>query len=1211
MKNLFELLSTLSHMKDFDRICISIASPEKIRSWSYGEIKASDTINYRSFKPENHGLFCAKTFGPLKDYECLCGKYKLLNHQGVVCEKCGVEATLAKARRERMGHIELAAPIAHFWYFKSLPSRIGLLLDLSLRDLERILYFDAYIVIDPGSTVLKRGHLLSEKAYFDALETYGNEFDARMGAEAIDQLLRAIDLTTLKNTLHDQINLSHSETLKKRLRKRLMLVQALLHSQTKPEWMVLKVLPVLPPDLRPLVSFDSGRFISSDLNDLYRRVINRNNRTKRLLKLKVPEVVIRNELRMLQEAVDALLDNGRRHRSYTGINKLSLHSLSDMIKGKQGRFRQNLLGKRVDYSGRSVIVVEPRLKWHQCGLPKEMAVELFKPFLFHLMQKRGLAVSIMAAKKLVEQRKPEIWEILEEVVREHPVLLNLMPTLSRLGIQAFEPILIEGKAIQLHPLVGKVFNALFDGEQMVVHIPLTIEAQLESRVLMMSNHNILSPINSTPLIVPSLEMILGLYVMTSQRAKADGEEKIFADINEVQRAYENGVVDLQASIQLSVNENIENKRVKTTVGRAILSQCLPKDLPFDLINRPLTKKTFSELINTCYHRISLKETITFADQLMHFGLTLATSIGISLNLDDMPIAKQKLNLINKAKTQVNKIQKEYLKGLITHSQRDHKILNIWAKTKDKITDATLKTLSKSHKPSSLSARNPRTQMNSTTPKTNLMENTLSLMVEAGVQNVTEICHITGMRGLLIKPNGSILKTPITANFREGLDTHQYFMTTHGARKELMDTTFKAASAGYLTRRLVDVAQDVIITEQDCGTNQGITLKALIKEGKTIISLSERLLGRVVADDIFILDKKNPIIKKNTLLDEKEIARILPHNEIKQVKVRTPITCESHHGICAMCYGYDLARIQLVNIGEAIGVIAAQSIGESCKKLIARTPSAEDIAKKLALFDKLTTDFSQPYAIINVDDGANIAMSKKTPNTHDIIRGLPRIADLFEARIPKKSAILAPRSGTVHFGKETKIKYRIIITDKNGQQDEFSVQKCRNFKVFNGQQVQFCDVIVEGELNPHDILSLKGLNEFVNDIINEMQEIYVFHGISINDKHLEIILRQMLQTVTIENPGDTLFLCGNIVKRTILIQENQRVMKIGGQMATCQPNLLGITKASLSTESYISAASFMDTTRVLLNSAVNKKCDELRGVKENVIIGRLIPAGTGL
>ncbi|MCK5524922.1 MAG: DNA-directed RNA polymerase subunit beta' [Thiomargarita sp.] len=1207
MENLFELFSNLSHIKDFDRICISIASPEKIRSWSYGEIETSDTINYRSLKPENNGLFCAKTFGPIKDYECLCGKYKLLNHQGIVCDKCGVEATLAKVRRERMGHIELAAPIAHFWYFKSLPSRIGLLLDLSLRDLERIIYFDAYIVIEPGSTRLKRGELLSEKTYFEALETYGNEFDARMGAEAIDLLLRATDLMTLKNILYDQINLSHSETLKKRLRKRLILVQSLLHSHTKPEWMVLKVLPVLPPDLRPLVSFDSGRFISSDLNDLYRRVINRNNRTKRLLKLKVPEVIIRNELRMLQESVDALLDNGRRHRSFTGINKLSLHSLSDMIKGKQGRFRQNLLGKRVDYSGRSVIVVEPRLKWHQCGLPKEMAVELFKPFLFHLMQKR-LAISIKTARKLVEERKPEIWKILEEVVREHPVLLNLMPTLSRLGIQAFEPILIEGKAIQLHPLVGKVFNALFDGEQMVVHIPLTIEAQLESRVLMMSKQNLLSPVNSTPLIMPSLEMILGLYVITSQRAKADGEGKIFADINEVERAYENGVVNLQASIQLLLKENAEKKRVKTTVGRAILSQCLPKKLPFDLINRPLTKKTFSELIHICYLRHSLKETIIFADQLMHFGFTLATRLGISFNLDDMPIAKQKRNLINKAKTQVNQIQKKYLKGLITNSQRDYNILNIWAKTKDKITDATLKTLSKSHKSSS--AITPKTLMNSTTPKKNMIENILSLMIKAGVQNVTEISHLAGMRGLMIKPNGSIIKTPITANFREGLDIHQYFMTTSGTRKELMDSTFKGASAGYLTRRLVDVAQDVIITEQDCGTNQGITLKALMKEGQTIISLSERLLGRIVADDIFILDKKKPITNKNTLLDEKEIARILLHNEIKQVKVRSPITCESQNGLCAMCYGYDLARLQLINIGEAIGVIAAQSIGESCKKLIARSPSAEEIVKKL--FDK-STDFSQLDAIINVDDDANMGniVSKKISNTYNIIYGLPRIADLFEARIPKKSAILAPRSGTIHFGKETKIKYRIIITDKNGQQDEFVVQKGRNFKVFDGQQVQFCDVIVDGELNPHDILSLKGLNEFVNDFINEMQEIYILHGISINDKHFEIILRQMLQTVTIENPGDTLFLSENIVKRTILIQENQRVIKNGGLMATCQPNLLGITKASLSTESYISAASFMDTTRVLLNSAVNNKCDELRGVKENVIIGRLIPAGTGL
>ena len=1214
MTHLFDLYNSLAHAKDFDKICISIASPEKIRSWSYGEIKTSSTISYRTLQPKNEGLFCAKTFGPIKNYECLCGKYQLLDHQGIVCEKCGVEVTLAKVRRERMGHIELAAPIAHLWYFKSLPSRIGLLLDMSLRELERVIYFSAYAVIDPGSTALKRGQLLSERAYLDAIETYGHHFDAQMGSAAIYELLRTLDFATEEEKLQDDIGLSYSEALRKILIKRLKLVRAMRHSHTQPEWMILKVLPVLPPDLRPLLSVipieGGGRFLMSGLNDLYKRVINRNNRIKHLLELKVPEVIMRNELRMLQEAVDSLLDNGRQHRVVTGTNKHPLQSLSDMIRGKQGRFRQTLLGKRVDYSGRAVIVVEPNLQLHQCGLPKEMALEIFKPFLFHMMQKRKLALSIAHAKKQVKQKIPKMWEILEEVVKEHPVLLNHLPTLSRLCIQAFEPVLVEGQAIQLHPLVAKAFNARFDGDQMTVHIPLTIEAQLESEVLMKANHNIFSPIDGKLQIAPSQEMVLGLSFMTKRRAGAYGEGMVFSDINEVQRAYETGAIDLQAAIQLSVssyplsvnshlkskfqspvqNTDHQKQRVQTTVGRALLSQCLPEGLPYDSINRFLTKKKLSQLIYTCFHRLGLKKTMTFAEQLMHFGFTYATRAGISLSLEDIIITEQKTTLINEAKTQIDGIQKQYFEGLITKNQYDNKIIKTWAKTKDKMTDAVLNTLSKHSTQQTSFSRESRVGSKIDAPQIVETENALFMMIKAGGKNAEPICHLTGMRGLMVKANGSVFETPIMANFREGFDMHQYFISLYTSRKKFVSATLKTAYAGYLTRRLVDVAQDVVITEHDCGTKEGITLTALFCEGKVIQSLRERLLGRVVAEDIFISFK--PVIKRNTLLDEKNVA-YLEQMAIEQVKVRSPMTCQSQQGICVMCYGRDLARLQWINIGEAIGVIAAQSIGESCIQLSMRTPSPEEIATAATHHSNSIGDITNPLI------------------TNGITSGLFRIAELFEARIPVNSAILAPCAGIVRFSEETKSKYCFTITDKKGQIYEFYTPKWQHIKVSDSQKVQLCDVIVEGLLNPHDILRLKGINELVKYLIHEMQKVYKLHQISINDKHLEVMFHQMLRTVTIKSPGNTAFSSKDIVTYKQLREENQRVTEnFSGRPATWRPNLSGITKVSLSTESYISAASLMDTTRVLLSGALNNKCDELRGIKENFIVGRLVPVGTG-
>ena len=1320
MDDLLNIFNELTHATNFEKICIGLASPEKIRSWSYGEIKTSETINYRTFKPEHDGLFCAKTFGTVNDYECLCGKQKLVKHQGVVCEKCGIEVTRSSVRRERMGHIELAAPVAHIWYLKSLPSRIGLLLDMSLRDLERILYFEAHVVIKAYDTSLKRGQLLSDSAYLDAVEEYGDEFDARMGGEAIYELLQSLDLKTEYSELQKQIKTSQSETLKKKLRKRLSLIQSFLRADNKPEWMVLTVLPVLPPDLRPLVQFDGwGRFISSDLNELYRRVINRNNRTRRLLEVKAPDVVIRNELRMLQESVDALLDNGRRHKVFTGTNKLPLQSLSALIKGKQGRFRQNLLGKRVDFSGRSVIIVNPSLELHQCGLPKEMALELFKPFLLNKLEKSDLAISIYAAKKLIANRVPDIWPILEEVVKSHPVLLNRTPTLYRLGIQSFEPVLVEGKAIQLHPLASQAFDANFDGDQMNVHIPLSIEAQLEARVLMNSENQMLSPANGKPLIAPSQEMILGLYWMTRAGLSSD-EAMVFVDTNEVLRAYEDGVVDLHASIELRT----QDKRVKTTVGRAIVSQSLPQDFPYELVNTCLKKQNIIELVDLSYRKFGLKQSRNFANKLMSLGLQFATKAGISLSIDDMLIPVEKPNLINDAISSINALQEQQQNGLINQYQCDQQIIDIWIKTKEQIDQILLKDLSS-------------------------QDNALYMMIDSGLRSLVEIAQLSGMTGLMSKQYGG--EIALTANFREGLKIPEYFPSTHNARKGLAESSMKTANAGYLTRRLVDVAQDVIITEVDCGTTEGLTLTALIKEDKILSSLSERILGRVLAEDIFQPKRKQPILKAGTLLNEENVKQ-LEKLGIDNVKVRSTITCESEQGICAMCYGRDLAEGQLINIGESIGVIAAQSIGQSGTKLNLRTQGANGIPKRTASVDSIeihskgtikyhnikcirrksrkTLPFTPhlivishsgeisliadsgreiehykvpygailsvndgeeveagqelasweahrfpiitelagdvsfvniaeeitlngenkkliikdyklwpshrkqlhprlklvdknnktliydlpPYAIINVEEGKKVKLG-------DIIATIPqyldkpnnnllRVIELFEARPPKEPAILAHRSGTINFAKETKTKRRFSITDTEGTVYDFSLGKQGISNIISDEKVEKGEIIVEGATNLHDILRFKGKNELVKSLVNELQEIYISHNVTINDKHFEVIIGQMLATVSIVSPGDTNFLVGDIVMYKHLLEENEKIANIG-EAAKWEPKLLGITKASLATESFISAASFMDTTRVLLSSAIKGKNDELRGLKENVIIGRLIPAGTGL
>ncbi len=1360
MKDLLKLFKQHAPVEQFDSIKIGLASPEMIRAWSYGEVKKPETINYRTFKPERDGLFCAKIFGPVKDYECLCGKYKRLKHRGVVCEKCGVEVTQSKVRRERMGHIELASPTAHIWFLKSLPSRIGLMLDMTLREIERVLYFEAFVVIDPGMTPLQRGQLLTDEMYLEAIEEHGDEFDARMGAEAVFELLRTIDLQAEIGKVREEMAGTSSETKLKRLSKRLKLIESFIESGNKPEWMVMTVLPVLPPDLRPLVPLDGGRFATSDLNDLYRRVINRNNRLRRLLELNAPDIIVRNEKRMLQEAVDALLDNGRRGRAITGTNKRPLKSLADMIKGKQGRFRQNLLGKRVDYSGRSVIVVGPQLRLHQCGLPKKMALELFKPFIFQKLQLRGEASTIKAAKRLVEREGPEVWDILEEVIREHPVLLNRAPTLHRLGIQAFEPQLVEGKAIQLHPLVCTAFNADFDGDQMAVHVPLSLEAQLEARALMMSSNNILSPANGDPIIVPSQDVVLGLYYMTRERVGCRGEGMFFADVHEVHRAYESRTVDLQAKVRVRLRETLrvaggefEEKRriVETTVGRALLSEILPKGLSFDLINQDMTKKTISATINACYRALGLKETVIFADQLMYTGFHYATRAGVSFGIDDIVIPEQKTRIVASADREVKEIQDQYASGLVTNGERYNKVVDIWSRANDQVAKAMMEKLGSEEAQDSKGQQVRQKSFNS-----------IFMMADSGARgSAAQIRQLAGMRGLMAKPDGSIIETPITANFREGLNVLQYFISTHGARKGLADTALKTANSGYLTRRLVDVAQDLVVTEPDCGTSNGLTMTPLVEGGDVVEALGERVLGRVLADDIMKPGSTEEVlIAKGTLLDEKLVRR-LEHEGVDQVMVRSPITCETRYGVCAQCYGRDLARGRIISIGEAVGVIAAQSIGEPGTQLTMRTfhiggaasraaaaSSVEVRNKGLIRFHHIKTvqhekghlvavsrsgeigvvdDFGRererykiPYgamisvkendqvaagqvvatwdphthpvitevaglvkfqdfidgltvttqvdevtglsstvvldtkqrggkdlratiklinnkgkevtfanteipavyslpagALVALEDGARVSVGdviaripQESSKTRDITGGLPRVADLFEARKPKDPAILAEKSGTVSFGKETKGKRRLIITSDDGEKYEELIPKWRQLNVFEGETVERGEVIADGEPNPHDILRLQGVEALANYLVREIQDVYRLQGVKINDKHIEVIIRQMLRKTEVQAAGETTLLRGEQLDRARALDINDRAQQDGKQSAALQPVLLGITKASLATESFISAASFQETTRVLTEAAVRGLKDDLRGLKENVIVGRLIPAGTG-
>ena len=1720
MKDLLNLFRAQGQIEIFDAIRIGLASPDKIRSWSFGEVKKPETINYRTFKPERDGLFCAKIFGPNKDYECLCGKYKRLKHRGVICEKCGVEVTVAKVRRERMGHIELASPVAHIWYLKSLPSRMGLLLDMTLREIERILYFEAFVVVDPGMTDLERGQLLTDDMYLEKIEQYGDDFEARMGAEAIHELLRTLDLDAEIATLREELPRTNADTKIKKFSKRLKIMEAFKESGNKPEWMVLKVLPVLPPELRPLVPLDGGRFATSDLNDLYRRVINRNNRLKRLLELHAPDIIVRNEKRMLQEAVDALLDNGRRGRAITGTNKRALKSLADMIKGKQGRFRQNLLGKRVDYSGRSVVVVGPTLKLHQCGLPKKMALELFKPFVFGKLEQRELATTIKAAKKLVEREGPEVWDILEEVIREHPVMLNRAPTLHRLGIQAFEPVLIEGKAIQLHPLVCTAFNADFDGDQMAVHVPLSIEAQLEARALMMSTNNILSPAHGEPIIVPTQDVVLGLYYMTRERADAKGTGMVFSDVSEVHRAFETAAVDLHARIRVRVDtrsdgapdEDGKRTLVETTVGRALLSELMPEGLPFDLVNRVINKRSLSGLINACYRQVGLKETVVFADQLMYTGFSYATRAGVSIGVDDMEVPEEKRAILERAEAQVKEIEGQYASGLVTYGERYNKVVDIWASTNEQVAKAmmerigsgsldqykrmvgrmvrqvleprgyrlskesvpvgspteffktgavyekreagkakereerleriiksaeemipsakniqedekiqdvhfrptsdgitivslnpespqlgvpckdiehiaeNLKQLAKISQPGRstpekklqsflirdaynhggkmaclkesrktdptvelifvtdeiflpvgeskrgrgcdlLAVRNTNAgpvpvllELKSERKKKELVEqvetysrlvnehadrfgklysellgrsikfagpcekwivwpeipskdlgpdeheealtqrgirlvcyeqkgdefsfhvgpapeaeeynaplfdkqicktalgkelwshlnkadtieqmmkacegekprpavagieeqvaelferhpedirglsepsfNSIFMMADSGARgSAPQIRQLAGMRGLMAKPDGSIIETPITANFREGLDVLQYFISTHGARKGLADTALKTANSGYLTRRLVDVAQDLVVTEEDCGTTGGVMLTPLIEGGDVVEPLAERVLGRVVAEDVISPATGEVAIPRGVLLDESWVEK-LEGVGVDEVKVRSAITCETRFGVCAACYGRDLARGERVNIGEAVGVVAAQSIGEPGTQLTMRTfhiggaasraaavdnievkaggtlkwhnitevqhasghfvvvsrsgelavldehgrererykvpygaelsvgdgehvkggqivanwdphthpvitevagsvrfsdvvegvtvqhrtdevtglsnievmdpkqrsAAAKDLRPMVRLVDEQGHEVKRPgseipaqyilppLAVIRVEDGADVGkgeviarLPQESSKTRDITGGLPRVADLFEARKPKEAAMLAEISGIVSFGKETKGKQRLVITSDDGEEREVLVPKWRHLLVFEGERVEQGEEIVDGMPNPHDILRLRGVNALSNYIVNEVQEVYRLQGVKINDKHIEVIVRQMLRKAEIVEPGDTRFLRGEQLERARVLDENEKAEAEDRKPCVWEPVLLGITKASLATESFISAASFQETTRVLTEASVNGKLDELRGLKENVIVGRLIPAGTG-
>nr|WP_237332960.1 DNA-directed RNA polymerase subunit beta' [Zobellella iuensis] len=1360
---MLKFLKAQSKTEEFDGIKIGLASPDMIRSWSYGEVKKPETINYRTFKPERDGLFCARIFGPVKDYECLCGKYKRLKHRGVICEKCGVEVTQTKVRRERMGHIELASPVAHIWFLKSLPSRIGLLLDMTLRDIERVLYFESFVVIEPGMTNLERGQMLSEEQYLDALEEWGDEFDAKMGAEAVLSLLRAIDLEGEINTMREELDQTNSETKRKKITKRLKLMEAFHFSGNKPEWMVMTVLPVLPPDLRPLVPLDGGRFATSDLNDLYRRVINRNNRLKRLLDLAAPDIIVRNEKRMLQESVDALLDNGRRGRAITGSNKRPLKSLADMIKGKQGRFRQNLLGKRVDYSGRSVITVGPTLRLHQCGLPKKMALELFKPFIYGKLEARGLATTIKAAKKMVEREEAVVWDILDDVIREHPVLLNRAPTLHRLGIQAFEPVLIEGKAIQLHPLVCAAYNADFDGDQMAVHVPLTLEAQLEARALMMSTNNILSPANGEPIIVPSQDVVLGLYYMTRDKINAKGEGMLLTSAKEAEKVYRAGHAELHARVKVRITdfEKMEDGSLvkttairDTTIGRAILSLIVPKGLPFGMVDQAMGKKQISKLLNGCYRRLGLKDSVIFADQLMYTGFHYATLSGVSVGINDMVIPDAKKDIIDEAEAEVTEIQEQFQSGLVTAGERYNKVIDIWASANERVSKAMMDNLSKD----TVINRDGEEELQASF-------NSIFMMADSGARgSAAQIRQLAGMRGLMAKPDGSIIETPIIANFREGLNVLQYFISTHGARKGLADTALKTANSGYLTRRLVDVAQDLVITTDDCGTHEGLWMTPLIEGGDVVEPLRERVLGRVVAEDVIKPGTEGEVlVARNTLLDEKWCDE-LEGNSVDRVKVRSVITCDNDHGVCAHCYGRDLARGHLVNQGEAVGVIAAQSIGEPGTQLTMRTfhiggaasraaaessiqvkntgtvklqnakfvtnadgktvivsrsseltiiddmgqtrenhklpygallekadgetvqagqivanwdphthPIVTEVAGRIKFIDMIDgvtisrqtdeltglssivvmdvnerpsagkelrptvklvddagkdvfipgTDLAALYflpgrAIVSLEDGAQLNVGdalaripQESGGTKDITGGLPRVADLFEARQPKEPAILAEVSGTISFGKETKGKRRLVITPlEGGEAYEEMIPKWRHLNVFEGEKVETGEVLADGPESPHDILRLRGISPVANYIVNEVQEVYRLQGVKINDKHIETIVRQMLRRAEIMNAGDSDFIEGEQAEVVRIRQANRALEAEGKQPISYRHVLMGITKASLSTESFISAASFQETTRVLTEAAVSGKVDDLRGLKENVIVGRLVPAGTG-
>ena len=1363
--NLTDLFAPLQQAgsEEFDAIKIGIASPETIRSWSYGEVKKPETINYRTFKPERDGLFCAKIFGPVKDYECLCGKYKRLKFKGVTCEKCGVEVTLTKVRRERMGHIELAAPVAHIWFLKSLPSRLGMVLDMTLRDIERVLYFEAFVVTDPGLTNLQRRQLLTEEDYYAKLEEYGEEFDAYMGAEGIRELLRSLNVEQEIEILRQELQATSSDTKIKKIAKRLKVLEAFQRSGMKLEWMIMDVLPVLPPDLRPLVPLDGGRFATSDLNDLYRRVINRNNRLKRLLELRAPDIIVRNEKRMLQEAVDSLLDNGRRGKAMTGANKRPLKSLADMIKGKSGRFRQNLLGKRVDYSGRSVITVGPYLRLHQCGLPKKMALELFKPFIFHKLEQRELATTVKAAKKLVEQEVPEVWDILEEVIREHPILLNRAPTLHRLGIQAFEPILIEGKAIQLHPLVCAAFNADFDGDQMAVHVPLSLEAQMEARTLMLASNNVLAPANGEPIIVPSQDIVLGLYYMTRDKINGLGEGTLFADVKEVHRAYHTKQVELGTKITVRLKEWVKNdegeyeaviNRYNTTVGRALLSEILPKGLPFSYIDKALKKKVISQLINASFRLCGLRDTVIFADHLMYMGFALAAKGGISICVDDMEIPKEKPKLLAEANAEVKEIEDQYRQGLVTNGERYNKVVDIWGRAGDKIAKAMM---------DNLSVQKVQDREGNTVNQESF--NSIYMMADSGARgSAAQIKQLSGMRGLMAKPDGSIIETPITANFREGLTVLQYFIATHGARKGLADTALKTANSGYLTRRLVDVTQDLVVVEDDCGTDEGFAMKAVVQGGDIIEALRDRILGRVTATDVVDPNSGATIIESGTLLDEK-LVDLIDNSGVDEVKVRTPITCQTRYGLCAKCYGRDLARGKLVNAGEAVGVIAAQSIGEPGTQLTMRTfhiggaasraAAASQVEAKsngtvrfggqmryiannkgelivigrsceimildaagrerelhkipygatlkvqdgeelkagtmLATWDphthpmitehagrvefenveegvtvtrqtddvtglstlvvidgkrrastskllrptvKLLDENGEPVliagtqtpvsmtfpvgAIIQVREGQEIGkgdvlarIPQATTQTRDITGGLPRVAELFEARVPKDAGMLAEVTGTVSFGKETKGKQRLVITDLDGVTHETLISKEKQLLVHDGQVVNRGETVVDGAVDPHDILRLQGIEALTRYIVQEVQEVYRLQGVKISDKHIEVIIRQMLRRVSIVDAGDTNFITGEQVERAEVMIANEAAIAAGKEPARFDNVLLGITKASLSTDSFISAASFQETTRVLTEAAIMGRKDDLRGLKENVIVGRLIPAGTGL